>query len=64
MKRTESKSILSIIAAVVVCSLAGCAGIAPAQYDANDLFALSKTYNGGDGGGSGGDGSGGGSGSY
>ncbi|MBC8087757.1 MAG: hypothetical protein H7Z40_10865 [Phycisphaerae bacterium] len=61
MKRTEDKSILSIIAAVFVCSLAGCASVTPAQYDANDLFALSKTYNGGDGGdggGSGGDGSG------
>ena len=47
MKR---KSILSIIAAVLVSVLAGCASVPAAQ---DDLFALSRTYNGGDGAGSG-----------
>lgn len=54
MKRTENKSVLSIIAAVLVSLLAGCAAV-PTQ---DDLFAHTRTYNGG------GDGSGGDSGSY
>jgi len=51
----KSKSVISIIAAILVSVFAGCASIPAAQ---DDLFAFSKTYNGGDGGGSGGDGSG------
>ncbi len=50
MKR---KSVLSIIAAILVSVLAGCASVPDAQ---DDLFSFSRTYNGGgDGGGSGGD---------
>lgn len=45
MKRTENKSILSIIAAVLVSVLAGCASVPAAQ---DDLFAFSRTYNGGE----------------
>ena len=45
MKRTENKSLLSIIAAIVVSLLAGCASVPGAQ---DDLFAESKTYNGGE----------------
>ena len=42
MKRT---SVLSIIAAVLVSVLAGCASVPSAQ---DDLFADSKTYSGGE----------------
>lgn len=45
MKRTENKSVLSIIAAVLVSLLAGCASVPGAQ---SDLFADSRTYNGGE----------------
>ncbi len=56
----KSKSVISIIAAILVSVLAGCASVPAAQ---DDLFAFSRTYNGG--GDGGGDGSGGdGSGSY
>ena len=41
----KSKSVLSIIAAVLVSLLAGCASV-PGAHD--DLFADSKTYNGGE----------------
>ena len=45
MKRTENKSVISIIAAVVVSLLAGCASVPGAQ---DDLFSEAKTYNGGE----------------
>lgn len=45
MKRTEHKSVISIIAAVLVSLLAGCATVPGAQ---DDLFAETKTYNGGE----------------
>lgn len=45
MKRTESKSVISIIAAVVVSLLAGCASMPSGQ---DDLFSDAKTYNGGE----------------
>ena len=45
MKRTENKSVISIIAAVVVSLLAGCASV-PSAHD--DLFSEAKTYNGGE----------------
>jgi len=41
----KSKSVLSIIAAVLVSLLAGCASVPGVQ---DDLFAESKTYNGGE----------------
>ena len=41
----KSKSVLSIIAAVLVSVLAGCASVPSAQ---DDLFAASHTYNGGE----------------
>ena len=47
MKRTESKSVFSIIAAVVVSLLAGCASVPSADVQ-NDLFSEAKTYNGGE----------------
>jgi hypothetical protein len=47
MKRNESKSIFSIIAAVVVSLLAGCASVPSADFQ-NDLFSEAKTYNGGE----------------
>jgi hypothetical protein len=49
MKRTANKSVISIIAAVLVSVLAGCASVPAAQ---DDLFSFDKTYNGGDGSGS------------
>ncbi len=45
MKRTENKSVISIIAAVLVSLLAGCASVPSVQ---DDLFADSRTYNGGE----------------
>lgn len=45
MKRTENKSALAIIAAVLVSLLAGCASVTGAE---DDLFTEAKTYNGGD----------------
>jgi type IV pilus biogenesis protein CpaD/CtpE len=44
MKR-ENKSVVSIIAAVLVSLLAGCASVPSAN---DDLFADSRTYNGGE----------------
>ena len=44
MKRTENKSVISIIAAVVVSLLAGCASVP----SSDDLFSEAKTYNGGE----------------
>lgn len=44
MNRTESKSVISIIAAVVVSLLAGCASIP----SSNELFTEANTYNGGE----------------
>jgi hypothetical protein len=41
----KSKSVLSIIAAVLVSLIAGCASVPGAQ---DDLFADSRTYNGGE----------------
>jgi len=41
----KSKSVLSIIAAVLVTLLAGCASVPGAQ---DDLFSESHTYNGGE----------------
>ena len=41
----KSKSVLSIIAAVLVSLLAGCASVPGAQ---DDLFSESHTYNGGE----------------
>jgi len=49
----KSKSVISIIAAILVSVLAGCTSVPAAQ---DDLFAFNRTYNGG-GDGSGGDGS-------
>ena len=45
MKRTENKSVLSLIAAVLVSLLAGCASVSGAP---DDLFTDSRTYNGGE----------------
>jgi len=47
MKRTQSKSVISIIAAVVASLLAGCASVSSADFQ-NDLFSEAKTYNGGE----------------
>ena len=47
MKRTESKSVISIIAAVAVALLAGCASVPSADFQ-NDLFSEAKTYSGGE----------------
>ena len=41
----KNKSVLSIIAAVLVSLIAGCASVPGAQ---DDLFADSRTYNGGE----------------
>ena len=41
----KSKSVVSVIAAVLLSLLAGCASVPGAQ---DDLFAESKTYNGGE----------------
>ena len=41
----KSKSVISVIAAVLVSVLAGCASVPDAN---DDLFAESKTYNGGE----------------
>ena len=41
----KNKSVVSIIAAVLVSLLAACASVPGAQ---DDLFAESKTYNGGE----------------
>ena len=51
MKRNESKSVVSIITVAVFALLAGCASIPSADVSAevlDDLFAESKTYNGGE----------------
>ena len=51
MKRNEIKSVISTIAAVVVSLLAGCATVPSGDMSAevlDDLFAESKTYNGGE----------------
>ena len=47
MKRTESKSVTSIIVAVVVSLLAGCASVPSADVH-DDLFSEAKTYNAGE----------------
>lgn len=47
MKRSECKSVTSIIVALVVSLLAGCASVASADVQ-NDLFSDAKTYNGGE----------------
>jgi hypothetical protein len=47
MKRDKSKTVLSIIAAVAVALLAGCASVPSADFQ-NDLFSEAKTYNGGE----------------
>ena len=47
MKRNESKSVFSIIAAVAVALLAGCASVPSADIQ-NDLFSEAKSYNGGE----------------
>ena len=43
----KSKSVISIIAAVVVSLFAGCASVPGADVQ-NDLFSEAKTYNGGE----------------
>lgn len=47
MKRNESKPVFSIIAAIAVSLLAGCASVPSADVQ-NDLFSEVKTYNGGE----------------
>ena len=47
MKRNESKSVLSMIVAVAVALLAGCASVPSADFQ-NDLFSEAKIYNGGE----------------
>ena len=47
MKRNESNSVFSIIAAVVVALFAGCASVPSVDFQ-NDLFSEAKTYNGGE----------------
>lgn len=50
MKRYDSKSAVSIIAVAVFALVAGCASVPSADVSAevhDDLFAESKTYNGG-----------------
>ena len=47
MKRNESKSVFSIIAAVAVALLAGCASVPSAEVQ-KELFSEARTYNGGE----------------
>lgn len=47
MKRNERNSVFSIIAAVAVALLTGCASVPSADVQ-NDLFSEARTYNGGE----------------
>lgn len=47
MNATKSKSVFSVIAAVAVALLAGCASVPSADVQSN-LFSEAKTYNGGE----------------